>query len=1200
MNSMRCDLRFERLEARDLLASYYVATDGNDTQTAGSLDAPFATIGRASKFAQPGDTIFLRGGVYREQVELARSGTAGSPITFQAYGNEDVRVTTTEVLSGWTQHSGNIYKASFDSNLRGRNGFTLFANGQLMTEAHWSDQGGNVNTLVSSNFASMGGGDKNSFTDSALVGLPDDYWNGAFVWAQTSDFTMEARRIADFDGSTGRITLARSFDRDPRSGDKFLIYDHLNALNAPGEWYFDEATDTVYFWAPNGGDPDSYLVEAKVRDEGFDLNGNDYIHIKNIDFQGGDIDMTGSDGVLLQGAHIVAPNRGFGPEGSGGAEALDVNGSGNVIRDNEIEYAWATVARFAGDDNHFINNYVHHAGFNNSNTAVVSLVAGAERSLISHNTIEHIGRAAIGGVGGVRSVIQYNDVSRVAQMTADVGAIYLLNNSLGNSVIHHNVFHDITAKLSNGVYLDNNASDVAVHHNITYNTSAFGGKINLPNSYVLWFNNTHYSSGTIDAWGPSTSRDSSTGSKFFNNIISSLDSDLTNSADPAEASNNVYTSSSGNFIDAAAGDFRLRSTSAAVDAGRVIAGVTDGFTGTAPDAGALELGQAMWDFGHNFATPPTPIYQWSALPFSNRVENPSFDAGLDNWTAAAGTPSRYTGNAWNYRADALAIVGTGSLELKPGDRLEQEIDGLLPNTTYTVSGFARLVKDLQLESNDGTNGSFSSGIHRDERYIGDVQSGEWVKFNAVDFGSGTPFYDRIEIGTLGNSALSVQLRLDGPTGQLIGTLSVPSRGEPWFVTRANISSVTGVHDLYVVFQGNGGVEGKFDRIRLLNTNESERVTLGIKHFDAQGSTIEASIGSAYWAAAPQSLTFKTGPTATKATIYLAKQGGHLNGYVDTIAFTGDAFQTPVPFMLELVVDPISGSAVLRNNTASAISFDGYRIADSGNALRPKEWISLEDQAYDGGIWFEAGAGSETGVFVSQLAELTSIDSTTLNAGQAVYLGALVEPSLSAGLIFEYFLSDTLTLTVGLVRLEDPGLPELPGDYNGDLTVNLADYTVWRSQLGSETESFSGSDGNGDGMVNASDYHIWKRHFGDTVVAPVSFAHQTIATPESTSLDVAEAIVTADDASWPPARPLSYPHAANRHSVASGHRLFANEASESVRQTADDIMPFLRDPSSRLASAPPRTGNIDALYEESQESDPMHTLDAVFACWESTL
>src|SRR5688500_14022654 len=76
---------FETLESRVLLSTYYVSTQGDDTN-AGSLDHPFRTIRRAADFASPGDTVLIRGGTYRETVRPARSGTSSEPIVFKPYG----------------------------------------------------------------------------------------------------------------------------------------------------------------------------------------------------------------------------------------------------------------------------------------------------------------------------------------------------------------------------------------------------------------------------------------------------------------------------------------------------------------------------------------------------------------------------------------------------------------------------------------------------------------------------------------------------------------------------------------------------------------------------------------------------------------------------------------------------------------------------------------------------------------------------------------------------------------------------------------------------------------------------------------------------------------------------------------------------------------------------------------------------------
>ena len=69
----------------------YVATDGNDANP-GTLAQPLRTIQRAVDLAQPGTTIYLRGGTYAPStnIQLLKSGTASAPITLRSYGSERV------------------------------------------------------------------------------------------------------------------------------------------------------------------------------------------------------------------------------------------------------------------------------------------------------------------------------------------------------------------------------------------------------------------------------------------------------------------------------------------------------------------------------------------------------------------------------------------------------------------------------------------------------------------------------------------------------------------------------------------------------------------------------------------------------------------------------------------------------------------------------------------------------------------------------------------------------------------------------------------------------------------------------------------------------------------------------------------------------------------------------------------------------
>ncbi|MGA4992555.1 right-handed parallel beta-helix repeat-containing protein [Nonomuraea bangladeshensis] len=83
-------------------AVYYVAPNGNDS-AAGTQAAPFASIARAQTAAQPGDTVYLRGGTYTytranstcssrtarvDAITLNKSGSPGNPIRYWAYPGE--------------------------------------------------------------------------------------------------------------------------------------------------------------------------------------------------------------------------------------------------------------------------------------------------------------------------------------------------------------------------------------------------------------------------------------------------------------------------------------------------------------------------------------------------------------------------------------------------------------------------------------------------------------------------------------------------------------------------------------------------------------------------------------------------------------------------------------------------------------------------------------------------------------------------------------------------------------------------------------------------------------------------------------------------------------------------------------------------------------------------------------------------------
>ena len=70
-------------------STYYVASDGDDTHP-GTLERPWRTIRKANLTLQPGDTVWVREGVYPEDINPVHSGTRDAEIVYKNYADEKV------------------------------------------------------------------------------------------------------------------------------------------------------------------------------------------------------------------------------------------------------------------------------------------------------------------------------------------------------------------------------------------------------------------------------------------------------------------------------------------------------------------------------------------------------------------------------------------------------------------------------------------------------------------------------------------------------------------------------------------------------------------------------------------------------------------------------------------------------------------------------------------------------------------------------------------------------------------------------------------------------------------------------------------------------------------------------------------------------------------------------------------------------
>jgi Right handed beta helix region len=631
-------------------ATHYVSTTGNDANP-GTVSAPFLTIQKCADIATPGDTCMVREGVYRETVKPARSGASGQPITFRASPGETVTVSGADAVIGWSLHQGAIHKASVPWAVQ-----QVFVDGQMMTEARWPNTGSD---LFHPTLAHAGPGTGRDATtgietvsDPALK-FPAGYWDDAVIWISAISqwsavawWAQTQRVAASGDGFVRFASLPIDpvdphHTRIPGPGNGYYLTGKLAALDAPTEWFHDGATSTLYLWTPQGDAPSRHVVDVKRRDFAFDLSGLAYITVKDFNIFAATITMRDARHCIVDHVNVkyVSHFRESLPNAWGvnydraidrqlwtlagvGYSGIIMTGSDNQLVNSQIAYSSHNGVVAWGDKHRIENNIVHHVNY--SGGSMAGIYANGSGIVIRRNTVHTAGREIVLGQFLKRSSVELNDLSNGMLLTTDGGIFYTQRVNGEGTTIAYNWIHDTAAgEKRHGVYLDNAAGGFTIHHNAFWNIPGWCVTLN-PQSLmdpggVMYtgdgnavYNNSFYNCGQYDVsmW-VSTSPDVRMSTI---NIANNAFTGGVRIFDGVVAATNLFPPADPRFKAPAQGDLRLRADSPAIDAGRVIPNVTDGYRGRAPDIGAYELGDS-WKPGATIAFPDVfPYPAWKREP----------------------------------------------------------------------------------------------------------------------------------------------------------------------------------------------------------------------------------------------------------------------------------------------------------------------------------------------------------------------------------------------------------------------------------------------------------------------------------------------------------------------------------------------------------------------------------------------------------
>ncbi|MFO0867426.1 MAG: right-handed parallel beta-helix repeat-containing protein [Pirellulales bacterium] len=488
----------------------YVSPNGEDS-AAGTRTAPLATLERARqevrarRAASPqGVVVWIGGGEYALpatfRLTAEDGGTADAPVSYRAVPGERPVLRGGRTVGDWRPWKGEIRRAE----LAGQ-GFPPTAFRQLFC-------GGRRQQLARyPNFDSVnpyGGGwayadgpkvpmyqDVPGESRRELVVQPADLR----AWARPAEVELfvfprynwwnNIVRLAAVDKEQRRVTLVADCSYPIRAGDRYYFQNALEELDAPGEWYLDEAARTVYFWPPAELAAEAVyvpLLATALRLEG----------TRHVEFRGLTIECTQQTAVEMQGAEdcrlvgcVVRHAGHYGGSGvavSGGRRNGVVGCDIYEVGRDGIQLSGGDRVTLTSAEHYADNNYIHHTGVFYKQGVGIALQGVGHRA--THNLIHDTPRMGI-LFSGHRLLIELNHIRHANLETEDTGAVYTGGRdwiSSRGTVIRHNYFHDIlgygkdaqgrwvSPHFAWGIYLDDNAAGVDVVGNVVVRCSRAG------------------------------------------------------------------------------------------------------------------------------------------------------------------------------------------------------------------------------------------------------------------------------------------------------------------------------------------------------------------------------------------------------------------------------------------------------------------------------------------------------------------------------------------------------------------------------------------------------------------------------------------------------------------------------------------------------------------------------------------------------
>ncbi len=216
------------------------------------------------------------------------------------------------------------------------------------------------------------------------------------------------------------------------------------------------------------------------------------------------------------------------------------------------------------------------------------------------------------------------------------------------------------------------------------------------------------------------------------------------------------------------------------------------------------------------------VYPTGALP--EHIAYSTSPGPTGPWTYGGEIMNSVAGHAFTNHAGVIDFKGRSyffyhTQELPGGSGYKRSVaveeftygqDGSIPTIPKTSAGVTEPVEPLNPYLRvEGETMAWGEGIEVEDsseggRALANIENGDFIKVESVDFLTGAlSFEARIASAGAGGS---IELHVDAEDGPTIGTCTVSPTGgwQTWTTVSCDVSELSGVHDLFLVFSGGGG------------------------------------------------------------------------------------------------------------------------------------------------------------------------------------------------------------------------------------------------------------------------------------------------------------------------------------------------------------------------------------------------------------